>query len=162
MVFRYVKRDQREPGQKAITPIKDTMETLMTSYARPLRKIDQSIPKSGIVISTTLDSGHSRHKRFVSFKNRNMKLASSGPLKVNLRSRKTVLKATPLKVMVKQVNGMLKVKVHESNSSESTVLTDLEKTMFHGSREDHGNPKNLHWAHFQERRHSMQAVTLSC
>nr|XP_011471077.1 PREDICTED: uncharacterized protein LOC105353523 [Fragaria vesca subsp. vesca] len=32
--------------------------------------------------------------------------------------------------MVKQVNGMLKVKVPESDSTESGVVTDLEKTMF--------------------------------
>ena len=99
-VFRYVKKDQREPGQKAITPIKDIMETLMTSYARPLRKINQSIPKSGIVISTTLDNGHSRYKQFVSFKSRKQKQAPT-PLKINLGGRKTAPKAIPLKVTVK-------------------------------------------------------------
>ena len=101
----------------------------MTSYLRPLRKIKQSIPKSGIVISTTLDNGHSRYKQFVSFKSRKQKQAPA-PLKINLRSRKAAPKVIPLKVMVKQVNGMLKVEVPDTDPSDTGVFTDLEKMMF--------------------------------
>lgn len=119
--FRYVRKDLREPGQSAIT-VRDTMEALMTSYARPLRKIDQSIPRRDIVISTTFQDNKSRNKRIVSFGSACSSSTSSDALKIKSR------RVNALKVKVQQENGTLKVKVPKSPESE--LFTDLEKAMF--------------------------------
>ncbi|KAK9929106.1 hypothetical protein M0R45_026214 [Rubus argutus] len=124
--FKYIRKDQREPGQRAIT-VRDTMEALITSYAQPLRKIDQSIPRRDIVISTTFQDNKGRKKRIVSFRDACLPSTSCDALKIKPKRVKTNSKVNALKVKVQQVNGMLKVKV--PNSPESELFTNLEKVM---------------------------------
>nr|XP_011465143.1 PREDICTED: uncharacterized protein LOC101299390 [Fragaria vesca subsp. vesca] len=113
VIFKYLKEDQREPGQKALTTVKDTMETLMTSYTKPLRKVDQSIPEGNMVISTVLEKNERQNHRFVSFRN-----MSSAPLRVNPKKLKKNLKSSPLRITVQQVDGMLKVRIPKIEASK--------------------------------------------
>ena len=38
--FKYVPKSQRVPGQKALAAVNNVVETLMTSFTFPLRKVD--------------------------------------------------------------------------------------------------------------------------
>jgi len=54
VLFKYTPKDKRKVGQKALTPVRKIMNSLVTSYTFPLRRIDQSMPKENLVIRTSL------------------------------------------------------------------------------------------------------------
>jgi len=54
VVFKYTPKDKRRDNQKALIPVKEIVNTLLTSYTFPLRGIDQSMPKENLVIRTSL------------------------------------------------------------------------------------------------------------
>ncbi|KAM1124922.1 hypothetical protein ACFX2B_039780 [Malus domestica] len=47
-------KDQREPDEKAMEQIQNAFEALVTSYTKPLHRINQSIPGSNLIVSTNL------------------------------------------------------------------------------------------------------------
>jgi len=50
----YRPKDKRKANQKALIPVKEIANTLVTSYTFPLSRIDQSMPKENLVIRTSL------------------------------------------------------------------------------------------------------------
>lgn len=54
VLFKYTPKEKRRAGQKALTPVKEIVNSLVTSYTFPLRRIDQSMPKENLVIRTSL------------------------------------------------------------------------------------------------------------
>ena len=60
MLFKYTPKDKRKDDQKALPPVREIVNSLVTSYAFSLRRIDQSVPKENLVIRTSL-----RNKRVV-------------------------------------------------------------------------------------------------
>jgi len=53
-LFKYAPKDKRKDGQEVLTPVREIMNSLVTSYTFPLRRINQSVPKENLVISTSL------------------------------------------------------------------------------------------------------------
>ena len=64
MLFKYTPEEKRKDIQKVLTPVREIVNSLVTSYTFPLRKIDQSVPKENLVIRTSLGN-----KRMVLMKN---------------------------------------------------------------------------------------------
>jgi len=54
VLFKYAPKDKRKDGQKVLTPVRKIVNSLITSYTFPLRRIDQSVPKENLVIRTSL------------------------------------------------------------------------------------------------------------
>ena len=54
MLFKYTPKEKRKVGQKALTPIREIVNSLVMSYTFPLRQIDQFMPKENLVIRTSL------------------------------------------------------------------------------------------------------------
>jgi len=54
VLFKYTPKDKRKADQKALTPVKEIVNTLVTSYTFPLRRIDQLMPKENLVMRTSL------------------------------------------------------------------------------------------------------------
>ena len=69
VLFKYTPKDKRKVGQKALTTVREIVNSLVTSYTFPLRSIDQSMPIENLVIRTSLGN-----KRVV------LKGSSSNPL----------------------------------------------------------------------------------
>ena len=99
----------------------------MTSYINPLSKIDQSIPRGNMVISTVFGSNESRNKRTISFRYASKPCA---PLKIKSKGFKNNSTEDILKVAYQHEKGMLKAKILELEAPKSEILTDLEKTIF--------------------------------
>ena len=53
VLFKYTPKVKRKPNQKALIPVKEIVNTLVTSYTFPLRRID---PKENLVIRTSLEN----------------------------------------------------------------------------------------------------------
>jgi len=60
VLFKYTPKEKREANQKALIPVKELVNILVTSYTFSIRRIDQSMPKENLVIRTSL-----RNKRMV-------------------------------------------------------------------------------------------------
>jgi len=56
VLFKYTPKDKRKDDQKALTPVREIVNSLVTSYTFPLRRIDQSVPKENLVIRTSLNN----------------------------------------------------------------------------------------------------------
>jgi len=54
VLLKYTPKDRRKDGQKALPPVREIVNSLVTSYAFSLRRIDQSVPKENLVIRTSL------------------------------------------------------------------------------------------------------------
>ncbi|XP_024027182.1 uncharacterized protein LOC112093283 [Morus notabilis] len=65
MTFKYVPKNQRAPGQKALTSVKSVVETLMTSFTFPLWKLDQTFPVGKMHISITFGEHGSSNRHVV-------------------------------------------------------------------------------------------------
>jgi len=53
VLFKYTPKDKRKADQKALIPVKEIVNTLIKSYAFPLQRIDQPMPKENLVIRTS-------------------------------------------------------------------------------------------------------------
>jgi len=53
-LLKYTPKEKRKVGQKALTPIKEIVNSLVTSYTFPLQRIDQSMPIENLVIRTSV------------------------------------------------------------------------------------------------------------
>ncbi|CAL8989853.1 unnamed protein product [Prunus brigantina] len=132
-----VKTSKKEPSEKETSSLKQTMESLMTaSYIRPLRKINQSIPGGGLVISTTFGKNDGPSKRIVLHKKELLPEATSVPLKIKLKGRKA--KKSNAGLTVQNERGVVKVSLRRlcTEASEPEILTHMEQAMF---REDEVN-----------------------
>jgi len=56
VLFKYTPKDKRKANQKALIPVKEIVNTLVTSYTFSLRRIDQAMPKENLVIRTSLSN----------------------------------------------------------------------------------------------------------
>ena len=119
VIFKNVMKDQQAPEQKTSTSVKDTVNSLMTSYTLPLRKIDQSVPKYNLLITTTFRKNQKHTRRVVSFKN--PKVPSHAPLKVKSKRIKIKSNKVAMEVQVQNENGMLKVKVPQDEEFIETA-----------------------------------------
>ena len=54
--LKYTPKDKRKVGQKALTPVRKIVNSLIASYTFPLRRIDQSIPKQNLIIRTSVSN----------------------------------------------------------------------------------------------------------
>ncbi|KAM1018797.1 hypothetical protein ACFX2C_040378 [Malus domestica] len=117
-------KDQREPDEKAMEQIQNAFEALVTSYTKPLHRINQSIPGSNLIVSTNLQRNDGRHGRIVSFKRNES--SSKIPLKIKAKRHKA---KSVINVIVHQGNGMLKAFVLETKNHEFESFTNLEKAM---------------------------------
>ncbi|KAM1185480.1 hypothetical protein ACFX2G_015087 [Malus domestica] len=118
-------KDQREPDEKAMEQIQNAFETLVTSYTKPLRRINQSIPGSNLIVSTNLEGNKGRHGRIVSFKRNE----SSSKVSLKIKTKRHKAKKSAINVTVHQGNGMLKAFVSETKNHEFEGFTNLEKAM---------------------------------
>ena len=73
VLFKYTPKDKRQPGQKPLSATEKAMNSLMTSYTCPLRKIDQSVPKKKLVIHKHFGEKRNEDTRVV-FKGESSKL----------------------------------------------------------------------------------------
>ncbi|KAI5347392.1 hypothetical protein L3X38_015271 [Prunus dulcis] len=139
--------------------VQNTIETLMTTYTQPLRRINCSIPGGSMIVATVLKKNNSWHNHIVfngnstvSKKNnsrrnrvvflegnRSMRTSSSTPL--NIKSKKGKVKKNCINVSVKQERGMLKVKGPETGRDELVVLTDFEKSLFAETEPSNKRPR---------------------
>ncbi|KAI5351086.1 hypothetical protein L3X38_003977 [Prunus dulcis] len=84
------------------------MESLMmASYIRPLRKINQSIPRGSLVISSTFGKNDGPSKCVVVHKEASLPETTSPPLKIKVKGRKA--KKNNAGLTVQNKNDMLKV-----------------------------------------------------
>lgn len=120
-IFKYIPKSQRGEGQKALTPIEDSMTALMTSYTLPLRKIDQSLPKGKMHISITFGENSKKNKRVVTF---NRKSSTSITPKVFKVEKKKLHVKKQKEITIHQNSGCLKA------SFEPDELTEEEQKMF--------------------------------
>ena len=125
LVFNRSLKDRREPEKKAMEQIQNAFETLVTSYTKPLHRINQSIPGGNLIVSTNLQRNNGRHGRIVSFKRNES--SSKVPLKVKAKRHKA--KKSDINVTVHQGNGMLKAFVSETKNDEFEGFTNFEKAM---------------------------------
>ena len=54
VLFKYAPKDKRLDVQKALTPVREIVNSLVTSYTFPLRRIHQSVCKENLAIKTSL------------------------------------------------------------------------------------------------------------
>lgn len=120
-IFKYIPKSQRGEGQKALTPIEDSMTAIMTSFTLPLRKIDQSLPKGKMQISITFGENSKKNKRVVTFNKKS-------PTYITLKSFKVEKKKFHVKkqkeITIHQNNEYLKA------SFEPDEFTEEEQKMF--------------------------------
>ncbi|KAM2353824.1 hypothetical protein ACFX1X_008626 [Malus domestica] len=136
-------KDKKEPEKKAMEQIQNAFEALVTSYTKPLRRINQSIPGDNLIVSTNLQRNNGRHGRIVLFK-RN-EFSSKVPLKKKAKRHKA--KRNAINVTVHQGNGMLKAFVSETKNHEFEGFTNLEKAML---TEEESNSKPPRVSVFQQ------------
>ncbi|KAM2059218.1 hypothetical protein ACFX16_031705 [Malus domestica] len=105
--------------------IQNAFEAFVTSYTKPLHRINQSIPEGNLIISTNLQRNNGRHGRIVSFKRNES--SSKVPLKIKAKRHKA--KRSAINVTVHQGNGMLKAFVSETKNHKFEGFTNLEKAM---------------------------------
>ncbi|KAF4388094.1 hypothetical protein F8388_014777 [Cannabis sativa] len=120
--FKYIPKSQRGVGQKALTPIEDSITALMISFTLQLRKIDQSLPKGKMQISVSFGKDSKKNKRVIT-------LNKTSPTSVTPKTFKTTKK----KVHFKKQKG---VTIHQNSdclkdSFEPDELTEEEQKMFH-------------------------------
>ncbi|XP_060968195.1 uncharacterized protein LOC133035834 [Cannabis sativa] len=120
--FKYIPKSQRGVGQKALTPIEDSMTALMTSFTLPLRKIDQSLPKGKMQISVSFGKDSKKNKTVIT-------LNKTSSTSVTPKTFKTMKKNVHFKkqkgVTIHQNSDCLKA------SFEPDELTEEEQKMFH-------------------------------
>ncbi|CAL9017106.1 unnamed protein product [Prunus brigantina] len=136
-----IKTSRKEPSEKETGSLKQTMGSLMTtSYTRPLRKINQSIPRGNLVISTTFGKNDGSSKREVVHKKALLPEKTSTPLKIKLKGRKA--KKSNDGLTFHNESGVLKVSLRRLHreASEPEVFTTMEQAMF---REDEVNTRPL-------------------
>ncbi|XP_062093643.1 uncharacterized protein LOC133799660 [Humulus lupulus] len=119
--FKYIPKSQRGVGQKALTPIEDSMTALMTSFTLPLRKIDQSLPKGKMQISITFGENSRKNKRVVTLNKKSSTSVTPKAFKVEKK-----------KFHIKKQKG---ITIHQNSdclkaSFEPDELTEEEQKMF--------------------------------
>ena len=50
VLFKYTQKEKRHVEQGHLTSVEDVMQSLVTDYTLPLRKIDQSVPRGTLII----------------------------------------------------------------------------------------------------------------
>jgi len=125
MTFKYVPKSQRAPGQKALASVKNVVETLMTSFTFPLRKLDQTFPVGKMQISITFGECGSSNKRVVTV-NSNKPRTFPNPTsrKSKAKGKKVFFKKQQGKVVINQNDSCLKA------IFEPEVFTEREQDIF--------------------------------
>ncbi|XP_050125410.1 uncharacterized protein LOC126602551 [Malus sylvestris] len=115
----------------------------MTSYMKPLHRINQLIQRGNLVVSTNLQRNSGRHGFIVSFKRNES--SSKAQLKIKLKRHKA--KRSAINVTIHQGNGMLKAFVSKTKNHEFEGFTNLEKAML---TEEESNSKPPRVSVFQQ------------
>jgi len=130
-LFKFIPKSERQAGQKPIMLIDKTMNSLMTSYTRPLRKIDQSQPEDRIMIHATSEKEGTAVKSIVKISKTaakaEMPKAKKKPLIISLHQKKPVLKA--------------KRKIQNSLSSEVEIVKDEDLLIVKASEQFGGKKR---------------------
>jgi len=126
VLFKYMPKEKRNDGQKALTPVRKIVNSLITSYTFSLGRIDQSVPTENLVIRTSLSN-----KRVVlrgNSSNSPIKASSldGPPLRESSQSQKRSKKNNTrgLAKTNKQINIS-----HEGGVLKASFQSDLSETL---------------------------------